>query len=165
LDGLLREKVEDASGEIAGSIMHFLKSTSLQRLFSLRQEFSSEFHRLLHGPDGQEVRIEFLDKHLPVFWKGLIPIVKRAFVLLDMPEEDIPQGLSMSINGTPLTDFKASSNRFGGLPMKEVENAAAVFDDTSTPETTGDFLHEHKIAVTNVGEKLSDIMLFVEYGL
>src|SRR5690606_9155728 len=46
-DGVLRQDVESQNAAIAGSLLHYLSNNSLTRVFSLRQEFSSAFNRLM----------------------------------------------------------------------------------------------------------------------
>src|SRR6185436_7063408 len=69
-DGLLREKLEKTTAAVESEILKYLKATPVPRLFSLRHEFPTEFHRLLHSPAGTEVDVAFSDQHFPLLLQG-----------------------------------------------------------------------------------------------
>jgi hypothetical protein len=66
-DGVFRDKVEEVNAVVAGSLLHYLKNQPLGRLFSLRQDFSGAFNRLLRSSKDTPVKIELTDQHLPIF--------------------------------------------------------------------------------------------------
>jgi len=170
-DGTLREEVEAQNGAFEDTIQKFLREESLPRVFSFRQEFSNEFNRLLHSPVGDEVQIQISDKHFPIFLKGQNLNIKTAQLVLRTPEDQSVEGFDISINGDSQTSF-VRATQFGELPTSE--SFASLF-------STG-ILGEHTLVVNNPGylatdslfppdvsavdsEKLTDIYLYLEYGL
>ncbi|OQP60444.1 hypothetical protein A3860_33515 [Niastella vici] len=67
-DGAFRQRVEDHNQYLDTLITS--SDFSLPRVFSLRQEFSQTFHRLLHSPLNEIIRMEFSEKHFPLFLQG-----------------------------------------------------------------------------------------------
>jgi hypothetical protein len=169
-DGALREEVEKLVDAPPGSILRVLESTPLQRLFSLRQEFSSELHRLLHGPVGQEVRIELLDNHFPSFVRdrALDPIA--AYVVLDLPKDQTAGNFVLAINGEELSEFQPAGERFGGLPHQEITDLDAVLGarphvNSISVQSAGDLAPPAENLSAVDSAKLTDVYLFIVYGL
>jgi hypothetical protein len=173
-DGTLREEVEALNGELEDTIQYFLREESLPRVFSLRQEFSNEFNRLLHSPAGDPVQIQITDKHFPIFLKGQNLNIKTAQLVLRTPEEQSMEGFDISINDEAQTGFDPDTT-MGDLPANNL-NPGAVFSEG--------ILGEHTLVVNNAGdlapapdslvppdvsaidsEKLTDIYLYLEYGI
>jgi hypothetical protein len=168
--------VELGNGAIEATLTRLLRAADpcpLGRLFSFRQEFSSEFNRLLHSPVGGSVSMTISDKHFPIFFSGHNLQIDEAVLVLGTPKDQSVQGFSISIDGTVVDEFSGDSNKWGGLPFKTLGVSAF----------SGGVLGEHSISVVNAGEhlrpdapapsdvsavdsnKLSDIYLFVRYGL
>lgn len=173
-DGTLREEVEAQNGALEDTIQNFLREESLPRVFSLRQEFSNEFNRLLHSPVDDEVQIQISDKHFPIFLKGQNLNIKTTQLVLRTPKDQSVEGFDISINGDSQTSF-VRDTQFGKLPTSE--NFASLF-------STRSILGEHTFVVENAGnlapapdslvppdvsaidsDKLTDIYLYLEYGI
>ncbi len=77
-DAGLRERVEAE----AGTIRTTLKSKPVARVFSLRQDFSSAFTRLLRSSPMTPVRLEITERHLPVFFRSGGFTVKKALIAI-----------------------------------------------------------------------------------
>ena len=71
-DGVLRGRVEGENAVQESAIRSALVDNPLQRVFSLRQEFSNPFNRLLRSPEGQAVPIEISEKRFPIFLQGAL---------------------------------------------------------------------------------------------
>jgi hypothetical protein len=174
-DGGLRDTVEEQIGRLDGSIRHFLTNNSLPRVFSLRQEFSNEFGRLLHNPVRHPVQIKISDKHFPFFLKGKNLRLARAVLMLRTAPEQSVDGVALAINGSPLQAFErdvSGGGDWAGLPYKVLESSifpgGILAEHTLNVETAG-LLAPESPAPADVSaldsEKLTDIYLFVEYGL
>jgi hypothetical protein len=173
-DGLLRQDVEARNAAVAGSLEHFLSNNTLTRVFSLRQEFSSVFNRLMQAAVGTPVTFEFNERHFPLFLQGRVLNAAAAHLVLGVQDRKTTVGtFALSLNGTIASAFPAPTNPasagdlFGGLPSRPASAAFAA-----------GLKRQHSIAVENAGalalddgggavdpDKLKDIMLVVEYGL
>jgi len=168
-DGAFRESVEELNAGVEGTLLNFLRNQPLARVFSLRQDFSSAFHHLLHSPVGTPVKIELTDQHFPIFLKGRNIQVSKALLVLATPKGQALTNVQISINGQPQQGFPAN-NQLGGLRSKDL--GAALF--------AGGILDEHTLVVNNAGglapaspapgdlsaideKKLRDVMLYLEY--
>jgi hypothetical protein len=176
---VFREQVEGTNAEVESAIRVFLGENSLKRVFSLRQEFSNPFNRLLRSAVNQPVQVEITEKRFPIFLQGALLNslqITSAKIILVTPVPDNIGSFSMSIDGTSLSPFNPDSS-VGGLPL---------FDLTETSTLTGSLtetlLGEHTFSINDAGgfapeepapsdpsaidpEKLIDILLYVEYGL
>ncbi len=171
-DGGLREHVENLQEGIEGTLVDFLKNNSLPRIFSLRHEFSGEFHRLLHGPAGQAVKITLTDKHFPIFLKGKSLKATGAFLVLRPAKDQSVDGFTISINGPDQTDF-AQVERFGGLPSKDLGASLVpvgiLGDYALAIEAPGELAPPDSTATSGApvidSGKLKDIYLCLEYTI
>jgi len=159
----------------------------LKRVFSLRQEFSNTFHRLLHSPVSEAVPLELADKHFPIFVQGKKLSVAHAYVVLDINRDafrdedgNLPSSYALTLsvfrNGsTHLTSFSRDLN-FGDLPVATLDNARFSDLNPSTGPTTisftvedaGDFAPDSPLPsdISALDEsKLQDLYLFLEYGI
>jgi hypothetical protein len=184
-DSNWRDQVEGQTAEVESEIRELLAS-GLQRVFSLRQEFSSQFGQLLHKTSGHTVTIEITDKHFPIFLKGQIDslTISKAYLVLGMSKKLVEEsGVgSFSIQCHTVSedheanfeiDYRDSSlHDFGGLLASELTQLA----NTSIVAT-------YQLSISNVGdvltptegvvggepiidsEKLTDIYLYMEYRL
>ena len=81
-DRELRDHVEKDNATIDNKIRKLLADNPVGRVFSLRQDFSSAFNRLLHSPAATDVSLEITRRQLPIF-VGQRPItVKKSALLL-----------------------------------------------------------------------------------
>ncbi len=173
-DGVLRQDVESQNAAIAGSLLHYLNNNSLTRVFSLRQEFSSAFNRLMQAAVGTPVTFELNERHFPLFLQGRGVNATAAHVVLAVEDRAAGVGTtSVSVNGTSAAGFPAPTNPpaagdpFGGLPNKAINAAFA-----------GGLKKQHSLTVDDAGnlaaaggaagldpDKLRDIMLVVQYRI
>ena len=166
-DGGLRQTVAGLNASVEGAILNVLENEPMGRLFSLRQDFSTAFSRLVHSPTGTSVTIEITDKHFSAFLVGRDLDIASATLLVRAVHADPAGTLKVKLNGTSVTGF-ASDVSFGGLPAKSVSVAfpAGILGEHTIeiedgggldldPAEPGDdsALDDHKIA---------DIMLYVE---
>lgn len=171
-DGALREKIEDINAETEGSILKFLSEDSLPRVFSFRHDFSNEFHRLLHSPIGKSVMIELTDKHFPMFLKGKSIQVKKAMFILGTPKDQSITDFEISINGVSHTAAEFTRYvQYGDLWSKDLDSpfSSGVFGEhTFIIKDAGDLVPDSPApsdpSVID-SEKLTDIYLYLEYGI
>lgn len=168
-DGGLRSRVEADHAGAADSILDFLVHNSVGRVFSLRQDFSGAFTRLLNANVGSSVSIVIDDRHFPAFLRARPMVVSRALVLLRTRDSVVPGGFQLIIDGTTITTFTTAGHP-GELPGQDLPRA---FQDnlrgthTLSVAAAGDYLApaatDHTSAIDP--EKLLDILLYVEYHL
>lgn len=172
LDGTLRTKVEQGLGGAEALLLSYVRNNSLTRVFSLRQEFSSAFTRLLHSPANTEVRFEINDRHFPVFAQGKILTPTSALLVARVAPGASLAGFAVTIDGAPLAGPFAPRAELGNLAGAPLPPA---FTSNVRPRT-------HSLVVTNPGavapttpapgdssaidaEKLHDLLLYVDYTL
>jgi Tc toxin complex TcA C-terminal TcB-binding domain/Neuraminidase-like domain len=129
-DGLLRTKVEDINAALEGSLKAWLQDTTLTRVFSLRQDFSAAFVRLLKSPTGTLVPLEISDRFFPIFLRGLDLTITNVRLAATTQDGVATAGLKLKANGTAL-DALAADASLGGL---RAANASAPFGN-SLPAT------------------------------
>lgn len=167
-DGVLRERAEDKNAELKGAIFHYLKHNVVARTFSLRQDFSSAFTRLLNGVVGTSVSITIEDRHFPSFLRGQ-PIDVRTAMILLRTNGTPPDGFSLTVD-TENYALIGATGRPGNLPGMDLND-----------EFRKNLQQKHTLAVNAVGnlapdgesgdtstldpDKLLDILLYVEYTL
>jgi hypothetical protein len=170
----LRKAVETQNAMLEGSLLNYLTKKTLTRVFSLRQEFSNAFNRLVQSTAGTSVTLDITDRHFPLFLNRRSLTVADASMVLNVENRSAVGVLSISINGTPITGFSAPTNPpatsdpFAGLPLKKIGSAAV-----------GQLKRQHTLVVNNAGslaaaagagsifdtDKLRDILLVIEYRL
>jgi hypothetical protein len=175
-DDSLRAQVESQSALLEGSLVHFLTTNDVTRVFSLRQDFSNAFHRLIHSAVGTSIALDIMDQHFPLFLQGRLLVVKKASMVLVVADRNtIVGGVSISLNGTTATGFSNPTNpagtndHLGGLPSKAIDGAF-----------TAGLKKQHTIVINDVGNlsaaigadaavldtsKLRDILLVVQYQI
>jgi hypothetical protein len=162
-DGLFRNEVEKENGKLET----YLQTQSLDRLFSLRQEFSTAFHRLIHEPVGQEVPFELSERHFPIFMQGKPLEISKAALILGVAQgvgigsDGSPSELGVEIqlqrkaregvggsSGTARSEFKEFDRdpAFGGLFTAAIDGTGAFADfDPTSPH------QKFSIQVVNAG--------------
>jgi hypothetical protein len=168
----LNRQLPSVNAIVAGSLLHYLKNQSLSRLFSLRQDFSSAFNRLLRSPKDTPVKIELTDQHLPIFLQGWKTKVSSARLVLRTADSQAVDNVAISVNDSAQTGFIVDS-KLGDLWSKDLkDNLSAIFPDG--------IVGEYEFVVKNAGalapaastsgdtsavdsEKLADVMLHLEY--
>jgi hypothetical protein len=169
-DDLLRQGVEEASGLVEGALLRTLRTRPLARTFSLRQDFSTAFNRIVHSAPGTPVKIEIGERHLATIFRGRTVELVSAKLVLRTAGGQAPGAVGFSLNGTSLTGF-AVDPALGSLSSL---NAGAAL--------VGGLVAEHVLLVQSTGNlapapprpsdpsafddaKLLDLLLHVEYRL
>jgi hypothetical protein len=169
-DGGLRGRVELGNALVRQSIRHYLTNNSAARLFSLRQDFSSAFTRLLHAEVGTTLSIVIDDRHFPPYLRGESLRVQRGLVLLRTHDASVPREFQLTIDGVAIGEF-TKAGRPGDLPGQDLPS-----------EFTRNLRSAHTLSVTGVGDlapesgvgtetsvvdpdKLLDILFYVEYRI
>jgi hypothetical protein len=156
-DGLLRQAVEEVLAAGPGSLLDVLSTQSVPRLFSLRQEFSSAFQRLLNAPPGTPVDVDITERHFPMFLQGRELQVASASLIANVPPGEEAGDLAFTWNGLAISGLTADP-RFGGLASGDAAAALA-----------GSVKAKHAVALTATGDldpkQLRDVLLYVEYRL
>ena len=176
-DDVLRGKIEDLTGAIEGSIEKYLKDPTnhLERVFSLRQEFSNELHNILHSPTGQAVVIKIEDRHFPIFIKNKNLRIDKAKLVLVPRKGQSVANFDISINPTSTnpnsqTGF-STDPQLGDLPFVDITSiltGGIIGDQTFRVNNAGDLSPDSPSPgdVSAIdSEKLTDILLYLEYGL
>jgi hypothetical protein len=189
-DGVLRNRVEGRIAGIESSIVSYFRSNSTRRLFSLRQDFSSAFTRLVRSPTGTAIRFEISDRNFPLFFRGrALRITNSALLLRTSLDQSALEGaladFSLTFDGTTLgpapNPFSlpapgTADPLFGGLPFSDHLPRGA--DPRGTARTS----REYTIMLDAAGglapaspapgdlsaidaAKLLDILLYLEYTL
>jgi hypothetical protein len=184
-DGALRQSVEGQLGSIKGAISTALSDPNNpgRRLFSLRQDFSSAFTRLLRNPVGTPpVTIELSNRNFPMFVRDRALELQRAVLILrTSPGADLT-GFTLTVDGTVLG---AAANPFTPASPPSATNPTPTFGGLPyvvLPAFALDLPGAHTFAVsasapTNLAPtspspgdvsaidpaKLHDVLLYVEY--
>ncbi|UII31481.1 hypothetical protein LVD17_24620 [Fulvivirga ulvae] len=141
-DVLFREKIEGANEEASGYLESLLSGSDfgLPRVFSIRQEFSQTFHRLLHRPVGEVVPLQLGERHFPLFLQGRQLHIVSAELKIELDEngfrgddgegvipDTIDMELSVQGNGSVISDVtwtrEAGTNIFNGAIASETFGA------------------------------------------
>ncbi|MGS0688323.1 Tc toxin subunit A-related protein [Nakamurella sp. GG22] len=172
-DGGLRQDVERGNAALEGALLNYLTDNTLTRVFSLRQEYSTAFNRLISTPAGTVATFDIEDRHFPLFLqRRTLQVAGAAMVIVPTDRANVGS-LQISINGTPATGFSTPSDpatlgdQFGGLPSIAVDAGVA-----------GGLKATHSLVVDDAGtladpagraafapDALRDILLVIEYGL
>ncbi|MXO58493.1 hypothetical protein GRI89_02885 [Altererythrobacter salegens] len=173
-DAGLRQHVEDSNAALEGALLNYLSNSSLTRVISLRQEFSSAFNRLVEAPAGTSVTVDISERHFPLFLQGRTLKVAAASVVLDLVERKPVGSFKLKLNGTSLSQFGAPTNpsspndTFGGLPNKPAINAFPAglqARHTLEIQAAGQLAASAGSSATLDSEQLHDILLVVDYSL
>jgi hypothetical protein len=168
-DSGLRQKVEEETATVDSELLKYFKANKMPRLFSLRHEFPTEFHRLLHSPAGTEVSIKLSDKHWPFFLQSRNITVDTGALALKLAGGQAIGNFRIAINNSERSSFPVDTE-LGGLRANrylasfftagkntelkvEIRNAGALAPTSPVP---GD-----QSAVS--ADKLLDALLYVEY--
>jgi hypothetical protein len=185
-DGALRDSVEGQLGSLKSAITTALSDPNnpAQRLFSLRQDFSSAFTRLLRSPVGTPVTIELSDRNFPMFVRGQALTLQTAVLVLRTAPGASLTGFSLTMDGTVLgaapNEFTAASPPsanspspvYGGLPYVVLPAFSLSLPGTHTFSITASAptnLAPTSLAPGDVSAvsfaKLHDVLLYLEYSL
>jgi hypothetical protein len=169
-DSELRDRVETQNATLQGAILQYLATNGAKRAFSLRQDFSTAFTRLLRSAAGTSVTFEIGDRNFPLFVAGRALAVTRGAVLLRTASGAVPTGFTLAIDGAAVSAFSADAT-LGDFPAAPLPSA-----------TTANMRAQHTMTVTAAGDlapatlppgdtsaldsaKLLDILLYLEYRL
>lgn len=187
VDEVFRQQIEGRNLEAESVIRNSLKEQAFPRIFSLRQEFSNPYNRLLRSAIGEPVKIQFTEKRFPLFMQGTILEnlnITDAKLVLVVDEDQSVDNFSIAINDIrrPSDDVRFERDPLlGDLPSTDISN---VFTGKLTESLLGrqGEPREHTFTVNNAGrlapdsptpadpsaidpEKLRDILIFIEYRL
>lgn len=163
-DAGLRDDVEDEAAALDRSLVAIFGNTDQTRVFSLRQDASAAYQRLVSSAEGTGVDFDIAEVHFPLFLRGrTLDVTATRLVLQTAPGID-GSGASFSLNGRPATGFAGDADH-GGLATASVANAFP-----------GGVLGTHTLAVTDADalapdagtgamghDKITDIFLVIEY--
>lgn len=166
-DGGFAENVEADNATTAGTIANILANNTMTRTFSLRQEFPSQFARLLHSALNTEVQIEITSRHFPFFLPPDKLEIATAKLVLSTPTAQTATNVIFAVKGKEVKEFTRESS-LGNLFAKDVG-------------MSGNPIGAHLLTVKNAGDlaptpvpgdvsaldadKLQDILLHVEFKL
>jgi hypothetical protein len=169
-DELFRDKVEEQNDAIEGTLVNVLKSNPMSRTLSLRQEFSTDFHRLTEQPINTDILFRIQNKHFPLFLNGKTIAVTKAKLILVTPDSQTVSNVRISIGGAEQAGFTKDA-AFGNLYTKDLGslfNAGIIKDHTLRVVASGDLAP----AAPGTGpvpaidtDKLLDMVLHVEYQI
>lgn len=170
MDDGLRAAVDQESARLES----LLTTTPLARVFSLRQDFSSAFARLMRSPLDTEARLDLDDRHFPVFAQGKNLIPTRALALVLTAAGVVLGDFAIAIDGDALQTV-AWTPQTADLPNLPDAPLPVAFKSKVRPQT-------HTLQIKRAGglapdqppsneapaldpEKLFDLLLYVEYTL
>jgi hypothetical protein len=105
----------------------------LERLFSMRQEFSADWNRFLAGEDSQEVTLHLGKQHFPrqldYLWDDMVqkPIALHINALKVYLN---PQGMPANAAGISINDKTSTIDPENGLPVFDVDFAGAITNES-----------------------------------
>lgn len=166
-EGLLRERVERQLTQAESSIVTYFKANPARRLFSLRQDFSSAFTRLLRSPSGTPVTFELSDRNFPLFVRKRTLTVARAVVLLKTKSGTPPSNFQMKVDGTVLEGFTKNLGDLPGQQLPAGFTAKLLGQHTVAIEAAGDLGPDASSGDTSAVDvsELIDILIYLEYTL
>jgi hypothetical protein len=175
-DDELRQRVEADNAALEGSILHYLSNNSIGRLFSLRQDFSHAFTRLLHSPMGTAVPIEISESHFPLIARGRRLSVTKSALAVRTAEGITTGTFRISVDGAAVTGF-APNATLAGLLAQPLP--AAFTGNLPSPQARKVV---HTLALEDAGDlapaaappgvpsavdadKLYDLLVYLEYKI
>ena len=163
-DGLLREEVEGQNAQAESALLAFMEGTGLTRVLSMRQEYSSAFHRLMHTDAGTAVDLDISAKHFPLFLQGrdLQPI-KVRLVIVPAPDAD-SSGLTLSLDGNGVSGFVADTT-IGGLLATEVALSTPIKASHTLKLVTPGALAHNGNPDRLDPDQIEDVLLAIDYTL
>jgi hypothetical protein len=176
-DQVLRNQVENVSETLEETLMRLLSGNALNRLFSLRHEFSHQFNRLVHSPLNESIEINLADIHFPLFLKGKNIDVSKAVLVLETPQDQSITDFSISIDGASYgsADFRRDADSgdepfdCGGLWHAQLDypfSDEVIGTHTLIIEHAGDLAPDAPLPSDPSiidAKKLTDIYLYLAY--
>jgi Tc toxin complex TcA C-terminal TcB-binding domain len=162
-----RDTIENVNGEIET----LLKSNAspLRRVISLRQEFSTDFHRLTHQGLNSPAMLKIQNKHFPLFMNGRnLQVTKAVLILITPPSQNVGS-VELTIDTVAQSGFARDSS-LGNFYAKNLGNllqSSIIGDHVITIVASGDLapapVAGHQAAIDV--DKLEDIVLYLEYKI
>lgn len=162
----LRAKMEGQSELLLKAI----QAVVFKRLFSLRHDFPTEYHRLISSPAGTKVELDIDERHFPYFLKGqTLKTGTTAKLGVDVGKDQLLGSLKFQLNNSPIETW-ASAVQVGGLPACDAYTAL------------GNLVRKHTLKVVDAGklgpradvdnssstldpDKLRDILIYCEFKI
>ncbi len=146
-DTQFREEIEGDEG-VLGRLDTLLQGEEdfiLQRVFSIRQEFSQTFHRLLHSEEGETVPLELSEKHFPLFLQGKRLAIESAKLILEIDENGFRDDDGDIVIPTPI-NVGMSIDSNGTIPttITHFNNSNGVYEADLDANTFTNFLPVHE---------------------
>ncbi len=158
-DGVLAEKVEDKSSKFQKSIIGVLKEDGLSRLFSLRQEFSDSFHKLLYK-ESVDAPFEISKKHFPIFVQShnlVLSAELKIIIITDLKEIDDAIERTVVLNDGEIILSKEAT---------AIESSIILLGKLTTDVTAFRLIDKHYLDISKVGikkEHIKDVLIYFEY--
>jgi hypothetical protein len=92
-DGQLRDQVEKDNAAVAASLVNYFTNNAAKRAWSLRQDFSSTYTRMLRSPANTPLTITLTEYNMPLFARGRKLNVTRIALVLKTASGKVPTGL------------------------------------------------------------------------
>ncbi|MBB5874376.1 hypothetical protein F4553_007810 [Allocatelliglobosispora scoriae] len=155
----LRTTVETGNKELEGSLRHHLTHHPRGRVFSLRNDFPAELHRLLTSPPGAPVQVAIGPEHLPLLLQGMpLTLTAARVALVPVGTTDLDP-VRLKLNNIPL-----------GAPSTQVTVGGRKAVDAKTAVGTA-VLNVHTLSVIAPADggveadqsTVQDILLYLEY--
>ncbi|QDG52118.1 hypothetical protein FIV42_15610 [Persicimonas caeni] len=163
-DGVLREEVEGQNAQAESALLDFMADNGLTRVISMRQEYSSAFHRLTHADAGTAVDFDISSKHFPLFLQGRdLQPTKVRLVVVPTPDAD-PTSLALRLDGNEASGFVADS-ALGELPTAETALAMPLKDTHTLELAAPGALARTSNAARIDPDLVEDVLLVIDYGL
>jgi hypothetical protein len=171
-DETLRAQVEEANATREGAIGQYLRTNPLARVFSLRQDFSAAFHRLLHNPVGTAVEIEITRKYFPAFLGGKGFKIDEAVLALRCPDGQSLKNVGIAVGSATAAAFEAKpvlgslpgATLTGAFPAQIGDSHKLVFKVTGAGDLAPAARQPGDVSALDP-DKLLDVLLYVKYRL
>lgn len=167
-DGALRDQVEKDNAAVAAGIVNYFTNNPAKRAWSLRQDFSSTYTRMLRSPVNTPLTLTLGQYNMPLFARGRKLNVTRSTLVLKTASGKVPAGFAMTIDGTAIGAIAADPT-LGNLPAVALPPAFAanLFGDHTLSVTAAGALAP---AAPPPGDTSSidsalllDMMIYIEY--
>jgi hypothetical protein len=135
----LRDQVESDNAAVAASIVNYFTNNVAKRAWSLRQDFSSTYTRLLRSPVNSPLNITVTEYNMPPFARGRKLNITRTALVLKTASGKVPTGFVITIDGTAIGAISLDPT-LGGLP-------SAPLPPAFSPNLYGD----HTLSATAAG--------------
>lgn len=132
-DEIYRKEVEEVNQLLETELSN--GTIKLSRAFSLRQEFSQNFHRLLHNPVGTTTTIELGGQHFPLFLQGRILNISSAKMIIQFDKSaflDSTGKLPAAVAGSLAIEASANGSGSAAIDFSSTGNSDLLMVDIDT---------------------------------